>query len=104
MSREIVTNDLNLAQSASASDQAAQNSIANNIEKSKNQARQQQDANNARLDQQQQELDASRALTDAAGPHNSGKLDREAYNQSDAIVYPYGHHHHSRIYVSPKKK
>lgn len=96
--REIVTNDLGIAQSASASDQAAQNAVANKIERSNKEAQQAQEAYSARLDQQQQELEASQAARDAAGPHNSGKLDRDAYNQT-RDVYPYGSHHH-RIYTT----
>jgi hypothetical protein len=84
--REIVTNDLDIARGASTSDQAAQNAIANKIEKSNKEVQQQHEAYNAMLDQQQQDVNASRAAADAAGPHNSGKLDREAYNQTDAVV------------------
>ncbi len=98
--REIVTNDLGIAQSASASDQAAQNAVANKIERSNKEAQQAQEAYNARLDQQQLELEAKQVARDAAGPHNSGKLDREAYNQTDAIVYPYGYRYPHRIYTT----
>jgi hypothetical protein len=102
--RGIVTNDLDIAQGASASDQAAQNAVANKIERSNKEAQQAQEEYNARLDQQQQELEARQAAADAAGPHNSGKLDREAYNQSDAIGYPYGNPHHHRIIYTKKTK
>ena len=97
---EIVTNDVDIARGASASDQAAQMAIANGIERSNKAAQQAKDAYNAMLDQQQREVDASRAAADAAGPHNSGKLDREAYNKSDAIVYPYGYRYPHRIYTT----
>jgi hypothetical protein len=89
-----LTNDLDLAALVARSDAKSQQTVAQWIERQNAAGRQQHDDYIAMLEQQQQEVSAGRAATDAAAPHSSGKLDREAYNQTDAIVYPYWYHGH----------
>jgi hypothetical protein len=89
-----LTNDLDLAALVARSDAKSQQTVAHWIERQNAAGRQQHDDYIAMLEQQQQEVSAGRAAADAAAPHSSGKLDREAYNQTDAIVYPYWYHGH----------
>ena len=89
-----LANDLDLATLVARSDAKSQQTVAQWIERQNAAGRQQHDDYIAMLEQQQQGVDAGRAAADAAAPHSSGKLDREAYNQTDAIVYPYWYHGH----------
>ena len=100
-----LTNDLDLAALVARSDAKSQQTVAQWIERQNAAGRQQHDDYITMLDQQQQDVDVSRAAAEAAGPHSSGKLDREAYNQSVAVVYPYWYHGHRHvtIYSTPRR-
>jgi len=94
-----LTNDLDLAAVVARSDAKSQQTVAQWIERQNAAGRQQRDDYITMLDQQQQDVDAGRVAAEAAAPHSSGKLDREAYNQSDAIVYPYWYHGHRHVTI-----
>jgi hypothetical protein len=89
-----LTNDLDLAALVARSDAKSQQTVAQWIERQNAAGRQQHGDYIAMLEQQQQEVSAGRAAADAVAPHSSGNLDRGAYNQTDALVYPYWYHGH----------
>ena len=100
-----LTNDLDLAALVARSDAKSQQTVAQWIARQNAAGRQQHDDYIAMLEQGQQEVSAGRAAGDAAAPHNSGNLDRAAYNQTDAIVYPYWYngHRHVTIYSTSRR-
>jgi hypothetical protein len=102
VSTDNLTNDVDLAALVARHDAESQHAIATWIRRQDDADHQARGDYNAMLDQQQLEVDAARAAAEAAKPRPSGALDREPYNQTDA-VWPYGYYHHHRhfIYTRP---